>query len=127
MRVTIDAIIDRERGLVAFQTRVGAGVAQWVGPLPSLGATTVVELQVDDVLRWGDSMHAAPDSPGTALYAVDGGTFLVGELVQIDPDGVGILRLDDSIVMLSMPEPPRPQLGWVCVGPVQLELHDAAI
>ena len=127
MRVTVTSLVDAKAGLVGFTTQYGDGLGHWQGTLPKLGLSYEVELSVDAVLRSGRDLAPVHSGATPMIRVMDGGTELVGQLIDVGEDGVAVVQLGDSVLMLDMEGRAVSVPVWVKVGPVQLDVHDTGV
>lgn len=109
---------------VAFDSELGRGIARWEGPACEPGTSVHVELDVDEVLRWGATIELAP-SDAAPLLAVAGTTTRVrGTIVDVDGGALG-LRVGGHLVLLEVVGAPSPtQPGCLVeVATKHLALH----
>ena len=118
---------DEGAGRVGFKAEFGEGVGLWQGQLPQVGLTYDVELSVDDVLDWQRDLAPVQNGATPMIRVVGGGTELVGQLIEVGEDGVAIVQLGDSVVMLEVDGASVSVPAWVKVGPVHLGVHDTGV
>ena len=127
MRITVTSVWDEEAGRVGFKAEFGEGVGLWQGHPPQVGLTYEVELSVDDVLYWQRDLAPVQNGATPMIRVVDGGTELVGQLVEVHEDGVAVVQLGDSVVMLEVDGVSVSVPVWVKVGPVHLGVYDTGV
>jgi len=122
MRITITKahrVDDRE--VIAFRSPLGEAEANWEDEPPKAGRTFDVELEVDDELVWGINI-----SPTTAsepsIAERNGKVHIVGQLTNVDSDGVATLRLGDSWLLCQIAGDPEPVGGFL-----QLEVNSITL
>lgn len=123
MRITVEAV-DAPRQRVSFHTSLGSGEARWSGPEPRVGESYDVEIEIDDELRWGQSLRPAEEARPRLRQLQDGSLELAGEVVLSEDDGFVGLRCGESVVSLEV-EGPRPAVGeWVVLRAKAVTLFD---
>ncbi|MDP2143445.1 MAG: hypothetical protein Q8J80_04870 [Gallionella sp.] len=80
----------------------GVGIrAAWIGnPQPAVGAEYDVELSVREQLVWGDNVFT--NANGRIGIEPDGQGVILHVMLESFDDGVGTLRLGNSIVQVEM-------------------------
>ncbi len=124
MQLTIEKVIDAQSGQVEFNSEFGQARGRWSGTLPVPGQTYYVELDVDKVLTCGSDLVAVGDGHQTSIHCEGDSAILVGLLERVEDDGVAILRLGQSVIMLEIEGDGLPTPGWVRAGPVVLSISD---
>lgn len=96
-KVTIVCV---EGSSVSFTCSLGAGVATWVGPPPHVGDQCDVEIEIDDVLTWGENLRAVDDAPKVGTHG-DHMVF-VASLILSDVDHVVVAALGQDVLLLEV-------------------------
>lgn len=98
---------------VTFSSEFGKGFAQWVGLPPTSGEIYDVEIDIDEVLTWGESVTTSTsDIP--AIYLKGGLLYFVGRVVQYEKNGCLSLSIGDSVILVSVEGAPD-ELGTTVV------------
>jgi len=118
-------LTEPETGRVSFESRYGCGVGFWQGTLPTVSHTYEVEFAVEEVLRSGVDVVPVQDASKPSIMTVGLGTSLIGELLQIDPDGTAAARIGESILLFEMKGGVESLPTWVRLGPLRLLLYDS--
>jgi hypothetical protein len=89
-----------------FATKVGTGFG-FLDHAATLDTKLEVEFQIDDVLTWGEDIFMAK-TPTAKVEFIGESTTMVGSLESIEEDGMLVVRLDASTLLLleveGMPE-----------------------
>lgn len=112
MLVRIEEVIRGLHGtLVRFSCSAGTAVAVWRGDEVRESESHDVELDINDVLRWGEDILAV-QATVESVKTSDSSTSIVAALEFLDADGSGALRLCDSIVLVDTTglAPARPKM-----------------
>ena len=124
MRVTITSVVDPRSGRVAFQTELGMGVGEWVGELPSIGECRDVEFTVDEPVASGRTLVAVQPQDRPFITHTAEGVTLIGLLERNEADGVAVIRLGSSLLMVEFDGDAVSAPSWVQTGPVRIRLYD---
>jgi hypothetical protein len=114
---------------VRFDSPYGGGLAVWKGKTVAIGATSDVEVDVDEVVPADRIRRSSPgERPGFRLE--DGLMILRGAVEQIDEDGIATFRIGPDCMISA--EPPKevgtPGLALVLrVAPERLSLWPYAL
>ena len=110
-----------DRGVVAFGTACGHGVARWIGEPVQAGEIHYVELTIEETLVWGSTIVAAEKGDSMSF---DGQVLtLHGELVE-PSDGDSALKVCGSIVLFDAHGVPDPVPLFVVVRARDVTLYD---
>lgn len=96
-----------------IQTSVGHTAVPWCGPPDAPPGKYHVEWTICAEIRWGHNARPAAD-PGPAILA-GGHCVILRGCLRLTPDGVGVLDLDGSPILLELVELPPPAADgtWV--------------
>ncbi len=105
LQVTIHALLTttEHNPRIAFATPCGEGQGTWVGRAPRVGHRYMAELEIVDILMWGDTIVES-DSTGCHIAFENDTVVVDGLLEQIEPAGatdVCTIRLDTSLMMVE--------------------------
>lgn len=107
---------------VKFKTSIGLGVGVWEGQLPIEGTSIDVEIDVDEVLNWGEGINTT--NLNESIITTDGNlSNFVATIISYDGDGCFIVKLNKSIVLLDVENVPSNVQGWVEVQIKNLKLY----
>ena len=124
MRVTITSVVNPRSGQVAFQTEFGTGVGEWVGELPSVGEYRDVEFTVDEPVASDRTLVALQPQNRPFITHTAEGVTLMGLLERNEADGVAVIRLGSSLLMVEFDGDAVSAPSWVQIGPVRIRLYD---
>ncbi|MBO0517210.1 hypothetical protein [Streptomyces beijiangensis] len=99
--------------MAEVRTPVGDLTAHWCGKPDDAPGTYTVEWTIDTELAWGQNARPSP-TPGPALLTGGGCTVRRGQL-DVTVDGIGVLHLGDTSVLLDLaaPLPQSAVATWV--------------
>ncbi|MGB0640855.1 MAG: hypothetical protein ACPGTU_16060 [Myxococcota bacterium] len=124
MHVTIKSVTDADVQQVDFLTDFGPGIGIWKGLYPTTGQSFDVEIDIDAVLETGVNMVVVAAKNTPSMRTVADKAIIVGQLEQNEDDGVAIIRMGNSVLMVEFKGEALPLLSWVQIGPVRLSLSD---
>ncbi|MCP1475608.1 hypothetical protein ABIA54_000298 [Pseudomonas sp. EB276 TE3739] len=103
MNITIKNILREhpEGSFVEYSTPYGNGKAVFIGPHPKINSKYDVEINIDDDFFWGRNLTQAQQCAPSIKYHSDQ-TLMSVELIAIEEDGCGVLRMGDSIMLISI-------------------------
>ena len=123
MHVTIKSVTDAALQQVDFLTDFGPGIGIWKGLYPTNGQSYEVEVDIDTVLQTGVDIVVAAEN-AASMRTVEDKAIIVGQLERNEDDGVAIIRMGNSVLMVEFKGVALPLLSWVQIGPVRLSLSD---
>lgn len=102
MKVTVLSITqsDSENSIVEFSTSVGNGLAHWRGQPTIKGQTHDVEVDIEDDFFWGKNITPSTKS-SASIDSRKGDIYVTAKLISSEDDGLAIVKIENSIVMLS--------------------------
>jgi hypothetical protein len=124
MRIRIDEISGNK---IVFKSPLGIGKGIWMSDSPPLiDESYEVEIEINDSLKWGENVSFAAEDKEVIGMDNEYG-HIQGKVEGVDSDGLVILRLGDSIIMLDNFIPPPPNESFIRLAPVTLRLFNAGI
>jgi len=124
MHVTIKKVTDADLQQVEFLTEWGPGIGIWKGIYPTIGQSYEIEIDIDTMLQTGVDMVVVAAENTPSMRTVADKAIIVGQLERNEDDGVAIIRMGNSVLMVEFKGEALPQLSWVQIGPVRLSLSD---
>jgi hypothetical protein len=123
MRIKISEISDNK---ILFKSPFGIGKGFWMSdPLPRLDEFYEVEIEINDSLKWRENVRFAKEDK--EVIEIDSEyVHIQGKVEGVDSDGLVILRLVDSIIMLDN-FIPLPNGSFIRLEAVKLQLFNADI
>jgi len=123
MRIEISEISDNNK--IVFNTPLGIGKGIWMSePLPLRNKSYDVEIEINDSLKWGDNISFTEDDK-EAIGIDNGYVYIQGKIEGVDSDGLVILRLGDSVIMLDNFTTLPPAGSFIRLDAVTLQLFNA--
>lgn len=109
--------------IAQIATPIGRTAVPWCGAPDAPPGQYHVEWAVDMAITWGLTAKPA-DETGPAILAGAHCVILRGHL-SLTPDGVGVLDLDGSLVLVEFTEPPPPEADgvWTQLHVPHKDLH----
>jgi len=103
MVITIASIVKstHDKILVEYSTPYEKGLSVFKGSPPKANQKLDVEINIDDELIWGENLTASKKNALSISFNL-GFTYITGELVTIEDDGCGALRIGDAIILISI-------------------------
>lgn len=128
MFVKIVRVVSQENGQieVEFSTQFGHAKGLWMDGVPEVEQSYDVEINVDDVLQWGVNINEAQDNK-FVLQETEKDLFIQGTLENYEEDGLSIVRLGNSILMINTTGEPVTIGSSVCMKVKTLKLFDTHI
>lgn len=129
MLVTILKAVSQEDGQieVEFSSQFGRAKGLWMDDLPKVEQSYDVEINIDDVLQWGGDIYKTQEDK-FMLQETESDLLLQGTLENYDEgDGLSIIRLGNSILMIDTAGEPEPIGSPVCMKVKILKLFDTHI
>ncbi|HEX8368355.1 MAG TPA: hypothetical protein VF604_07420 [Pyrinomonadaceae bacterium] len=124
MRIKISEISGNK---IVFKSLLGIGKGFWMSdPLPRLDESYEVEIEINDSLKWGENVSFAEEDKEVIAMDNEYG-HIQGKVGGIDSDGLVILRLGDSIIMLDNFIPSPPNESFIRLEAITLQLFNACI
>lgn len=103
MRILVTGVAEHRDGApgVAFSCAIGSAVARWQGKTqePHVGAEYDVELDIDDVLRPGDTLQLIESSQAAIKHSEEVNE-IIGLVEAVDDDGMLFVRLSPDCLMM---------------------------
>ena len=110
---------------VGFDCLSGKGHGFWVGHPPIKGEHYEVEIDIADVLNWGEDIARYSGESDEPLNG--DATCLLGQLDSIDENGVAAIRLENGVILVeTRGEACNPNCE-VRITPSTLSLHETQI
>jgi hypothetical protein len=102
MNITIKNIMkNSDKIFVEYSTPYGNGVSEFIGSTPEENQSYDVEFNIDDDLSWGENL--TPSKKNAASIHFDlGKTYITAELIAIEDDDCGALKIGNSISLVSI-------------------------
>ncbi|WP_440972867.1 hypothetical protein [Pseudomonas koreensis] len=103
MKITISNIIKSTANeiLVEYSTPYGKGFSEFIGSPPKENQIYDVEINIDDNFIWGENL--TPSKKNTPSISFDiCHTYITTELIVIEEDGCGVLKMGESIILISL-------------------------
>lgn len=103
MVITIASTVKstHDKILVEYSTPYEKGLSAFKGSPPKANQKLDVEINIDDEFIWGENL--IPSTKNAPSISFDlGFTYITGELIAIEDDGCGILRIGDAIILISI-------------------------
>ncbi|MGE7955810.1 hypothetical protein ACQKQA_04270 [Pseudomonas sp. NPDC089530] len=124
MKVTIlsAAQSDTERSFVEFSTFVGNGLAHWRARPTAKGQTHDVEVEIDDDFFWGKNIKSSAKA-SSSIENCQGTIHVTAKLISSEDDGLAVVELDNSIVMLSTNKKVDPPPEYVDFTATHISLY----
>ena len=109
--------------IVCFMTAFGSGSGIWIGTPPKIANQYEVELDIEDVLIWNDTIKETKDKNVVISYD-DQGMMLQGKVERLDSDGIVYVRLHSSLIMIETDarKPSLPET-FVSIRPERILLY----
>ena len=104
MRITVTAVSEDSPPVVAFETPIGGGTGCWFAERPTPGQSYFVEFDVEEELTWGQQI--VPTSSDEISLSTTDGWVRFRARCESDHDGVVLLSLGGSLVMLDVADVP---------------------
>lgn len=103
MRVQVIKILSDhpKEPLVEFQSPYGIGRAIWAESVPELFQDYDVEYEIPETLVWGQTIMQMAEEKIAVTYE-ESALLLYGQLEHVDQDGLGIVRLGESIILIEI-------------------------
>jgi hypothetical protein len=103
MRVQVIKILSDhpKEPLVEFQSPYGIGRAIWAESVPELFQDYNVEYEIPETLVWGETI-VRMDKETMAITYEENVLLLYGQLEHVDEDGLGIVRLGESTILVEI-------------------------
>ena len=89
---------------VEFTSALGCGAATWVGMPPRQGNTYYVEIDIDEVLKFGENLIPS-DKNISSVNVIDGKAVFVAEVISYEDDGILTISLGGNVVFLEIKLP----------------------
>ncbi|BBA35527.1 hypothetical protein sS8_3590 [Methylocaldum marinum] len=122
MNIQVLEVHKRDCLEVVFQGDIGRGIANWIGPCPEVNASYEVELEIHEVLKWGESIIPA----GNDIELIEQtkmGYSIVGKVITVEADGCIAVRLSGSIVLVETEGTPSGYSGYVNIKTSTLSFY----
>lgn len=109
MNITVTKIIkySSNETQIEYSTVYGTGITTFIGPQPEKDRAYDVELDINDNLFWGDNIVTSKKR-APSICPENGKTFITAELVAIEDDGCGVLKIGDSVLLVSIEKQHQP-------------------
>lgn len=109
MNITVTEIIKKSpnKTQIAYSTAYGNGVSIFIGPQPKKGQAYDVEFDINDNLLWRDNIVISKKR-APSIHHENGKTLITAELIAIEDDGCGVLKIGDSVSLVSIEKQHRP-------------------
>ncbi|MDQ3801738.1 MAG: hypothetical protein M3384_20125 [Acidobacteriota bacterium] len=121
MRIKISEISDNK---IVFNTPLGIGKGIWMSdPLPRLDESYDVEIEINDSLKWGENVSFT-EADKEAIGIDNEYVYIQGKIEGVDSDGLVILRLGDSVIMLDSFTTLPPAGSFIRIEAVTLQLFN---
>ncbi len=129
MWVTILKAVPQENGKVEveFSTQFGRAKGLWMDDLPKVEQSYDIEISIDDVLQWGVDIFKAGDNNFLLQEAENNLFLLQGTLENYEEDGLSVIRLGNSILMVETTGEPQPIGSPVGMKVKTLKVFDTKI
>ncbi|MBN6774825.1 hypothetical protein JRG42_12830 [Pseudomonas granadensis] len=103
MNITITKIIRNSANetQIEYSSDYGTGVSKFIGPPPKKDQALDVEIDINDNFYWGKNL-ATSKKKAPSIYYNNGKTFITAELLTIEDDGCGVLKIGDCIALISV-------------------------
>ena len=102
MKIMINALLehDKENMIVHFLSDIGNSRALWIGKLPDVGSYYDIEMEISDILVWGENIVP---SIHTTWKIEDNGSevIIIGQIMKVEEEIV-YLNLCNSIVLIEV-------------------------
>jgi hypothetical protein len=128
MYITITSIIkhDPDEILVEYSTPYGGGISKFMGTPPKENQKYDVELNIDDDFFWGENLTLSKKNAPSILFN-SGKTYITAELIAIEDDGGGVLKIGDSILLISIKNKNHVLPAFVDIISQDISLHPTNI
>ncbi|SDT48196.1 hypothetical protein SAMN05216496_4829 [Pseudomonas sp. Z003-0.4C(8344-21)] len=103
MNITITKIIRNSANetQIEYSSAYGTGVSTFIGPPPKKDQALDVEIDINDNFSWGKNLTIS-QKKAPSIYYKNGETFITAELLTIEDDGCGVLKIGDCIALISV-------------------------
>ncbi len=86
---------------IEYSSAYGTGVSTFIGPPPKKDQVLDVEIDINDNFSWGKNL-ATSKKKAPSIYYKNGKTFITAELLTIEDDDCGVLKIGDCIALISV-------------------------
>lgn len=103
MRIEVLEVIDAADGRIRFAHKGVEAVGWWQARQDAEPGWFHVEIDAPDPLEWGRDIVATSSEPGCPVLLAGEGeaVVLTGELLELGDDGVGVVSLGESSVIIE--------------------------
>lgn len=103
MNITIKSIMKKsaDKIFVEYSTPYGNGVSEFIGSTPEENQSYDVEFNIDDDFLWGENLTPSKKN-ATSIHFDLGKTYITAELITIEDDDCGALKIGNSISLVSI-------------------------
>ncbi|WP_139834263.1 MULTISPECIES: hypothetical protein [unclassified Pseudomonas] len=103
MKITITRIVEFHLDIahVEFSTSYGEGLSNFIGPKPVENQAHDVEIDIEDEFTWNVNIFFS-DKQSPSIYSSAEFLHITGELMDITADGCGVLRIGNSLALISL-------------------------
>lgn len=101
MRIIVKDVYKEETTYcVTFLTQYGIGKGKWRGEVPVINNEYFVEIEIPQVLTWGEEITLA-DTNSCKLLTKESNLQIVGKLESIEDDGCAFVQFDDILIAFA--------------------------
>lgn len=101
MKIIVKEVYKKDNTFqVTFSTKFGTGIGKWRGDIPVINNEYFVEIDIPQVLTWGEEITLI-ESSGCKLLNSEGIVYFVGKIESIEDDGCAFVRFDDILIVLE--------------------------
>ncbi|NNA59427.1 hypothetical protein [Pseudomonas koreensis] len=103
MNITISSIIKSTANeiLVEYSTPYGKGFSVFIGSPPKENQIYDVEINIDDNFIWGENLTPSKKNIPSISFDICH-TYITAELIVTEEDGCGVLKMGESIILISL-------------------------
>ncbi|WP_131671247.1 hypothetical protein [Pseudomonas parakoreensis] len=103
MVITIASIVKSTHNkiLVEYSTPYGKGLSVCKDSPPKANKKLDIEINIDDEFIWGENLIPSTKNAPSISFNL-GFTYITGELIAIEDDGCGVLKIGDAIILISI-------------------------
>lgn len=86
---------------VKFESKIGNGIAVWLGDesLPKLCSN--IELDIDDSFQWGVNISYVNEKE-SSIKTVDNKTIFTAKILSYEDDGILTVSLEDDVIFVEV-------------------------
>lgn len=86
---------------VKFESKIGNGIAVWLGAKSLPEFCHHIELDIDDSFQWGKNIsHTSEGKP--SIKIADGKIIFTAKILSYENDGILTISLDDDVIFIEV-------------------------